>query len=647
MSFVASNYPVSSGTFFAARDKAVAELLAARNAQGHWAGELSSSALATATAVCALAIFSRDACVGRAEIRMLMERGLDWLVANQNPDGGWGDTDRSYSNISTTTLVWAALGTALKADRKFRVVVEGTERWLRQHAGGVEAERLSKAIAARYGKDRTFSIPILTMCALAGRLGTEAEAWRFVPQLPFELAVLPANWFGALRFPVVSYALPALIAIGQVRHHFRPTRNPITRMLRYAARERTLKVLSSIQPPNGGFLEAVPLTSFVTMSLAGMGLTEHPVTVRGIEFLVKSARSDGSWAIDSNLSTWVTTLSVNALLTGSHGAEGGGAGWKPTSQMGADGVLTAEEKLKIRDWLVGQQHRELHPYTQAAPGGWAWTDLPGGVPDADDTAGALLALHRLGTPDDITRDAACAGINWLMGLQNRDGGIPTFCKGWGALPFDRSSPDLTAHALGAWATWLDQLPDSQQVRVRKAIDRALEYLAVTQRDDGSWVPLWFGHQDSSNDENPLYGTARVLSALQPLVGCGAWPNAAMLATRATDWLVNTQKPDGGWSGAPVAPSSVEETALAVEALATQRGALFKCPAAVENRRSRSIARGAAWLVAKVESGEWREPSPIGFYFAKLWYYERLYPLIFTAGALRGAERELKIMNEEG
>ena len=36
-----------------------------------------------------------------------------------------------------------------------------------------------------------------------------------------------------------------------------------------------------------------------------------------------------------------------------------------------------------------------HPYTGAAPGGWAWTDLPGGVPDADDTPGALLALVAL------------------------------------------------------------------------------------------------------------------------------------------------------------------------------------------------------------------------------------------------------------
>ena len=39
---------------------------------------------------------------------------------------------------------------------------------------------------------------------------------------------------------------------------------------------------------------------------------------------------------------------------------------------------------------------------------------------------------------------------------------------------------------------------------------------------------------------------------------------------------------------------------------------------------------------KIESDEWLRPSPIGFYFAKLWYYERLYPMIFTVSALARA-----------
>jgi squalene-hopene/tetraprenyl-beta-curcumene cyclase len=47
-----------------------------------------------------------------------------------------------------------------------------------------------------------------------------------------------------------------------------------------------------------------------------------------------------------------------------------------------------------------------------------------------------------------------------------------------------------------------------------------------------------------------------------------------------------------------------------------------------------------WLVDTVEQGRLRQPSPIGFYFAKLWYHERLYPLVFAASALGQAVRQI-------
>ena len=513
------------------------------------------------------------------------------------------------------------------AEAKWPQTVRRAEAWLAEHSSteGQEAQSnaqpkaqfairnsqfaigsLIAAIIARYGKDRTFSVPILTMCALAGRLGEGKEAWRRVIQLPFELAALPQKFFAALRLPVVSYALPALIAIGQVRHHHLPTRNPLTRLLRDRARAKTLRVLERIQPPGGGFLEATPLTSFVTMSLAGGGNADHPVAHRGVEFLLKSMRPDGSWPIDTNLATWVTTLAVNALGPSIHE------------------VMSAEERGRILDWLLAQQYRTVHPYTNAAPGGWAWTDLPGGVPDADDTAGALLALKQLDDRSPRVREAAIAGVKWLLDLQNRDGGIPTFCRGWGHLPFDRSSPDLTAHALHAWAAWRDELPSELRARVHTAMARAVHYLDTQRGSAGEWIPLWFGNQHAPDDINPLYGTARVLHAL---AACNAPENIVRLDD-AERWLCATQNADGGWGGAAGIASSIEETALAVDALA---GCLAK------GRRSEAmetaLARGAMWLVERVESGVWREPAPIGFYFAKLWYFERLYPLIFTVGAL--------------
>ena len=598
----------------AALQRATSALLAEMNAAGHWTGELSSSALSTATAVVALAG------VDAARHAALILGGLRWLAENVNADGGWGDTTRSKSNISTTALCWAAFGAA-KCDGDFPSVVQNAETWLRKECGADESsanrarnastpsdsagsntawrtEILPAAIARRYGKDRTFSVPILMTLALSGRLG--AAGWGLIPKLPFELAAVSHKFWGALRLPVVSYALPALIAIGQAIHHHAPTRNPITRALRALSREKTLRLLVTLQPPNGGFLEATPLTSFVTMSLASMGLASHIVAQKGAEFLVASARADGSWPIDTNLATWTTTLAVKALA---HQPD----------------ALSSDQCRALRGWLLGQQWRAEHPYTHAAPGGWAWTDLPGGVPDADDTPGALLALKHLGPPDSATRSAALAGVRWLLGLQNRDGGIPTFCRGWGALPFDRSSQDLTAHTLRAWNAWRTEVKPPARPTLVRAMSRALGYLIRTQREDGAWVPLWFGNEEAPQDENPLYGTAHVVRALRELFGSGMMPAMAP-AARGAAWIAASQNDDGGWGGVRGVPSSVEETALALEALAG-------------TSHADSVERGAAWLVGRVESGAWREPAPIGFYFARLWYHERLYPLIWTVAAL--------------
>jgi squalene-hopene/tetraprenyl-beta-curcumene cyclase len=641
----------------AALAKARQALLDARTPAGHWEGELSASALSTATAVCALALLEKFR-VSNSEFRdasgdtprsapdtrhSAIAHGLAWLAAHVNPDGGWGDTTLSLSNISTTALVWAAFGVVPGADEKYRAVVTGAKKWLTQRAGGITPDQLADVIIARYGKDRTFSVPILTMCALSGRFGTGRDAWRRVLPLPFELAVFPQKLFAALRLPVVSYALPALIAIGQVRHHHWPTRNPLTRLARNLARAKTLRVLTNIQPTSGGFLEATPLTSFVVMSLAGSGNANHSVVIKGVEFLLKSVRPDGSWPIDTNLATWVTTLAVNALGPSIHK------------------VMSAEERQRILDWLLDQQYRTVHPYTNAPPGGWAWTDLPGGVPDADDTAGALLALTllgssrgneapsecgvrsaecRMGSPSLLTsaatsridprvREAAIAGVTWLLNLQNRDGGIPTFCRGWTNLPFDRSGSDLTAHALRAWLAWLPRVPTTMQTPVVNA----LRHLRVNQRADGSWIPLWFGNQHSLNEDNPTYGTARVLQALAGLDE-GEHPDVCGPKKRAVQWLLTAQNPDGGWGGSSGVASSVEETALAVEALAgVDPSDGTDAPLA--------LARGIEWLIHRVEDGTWTQPSPVGFYFAKLWYYERLYPQIFTVAALEQASRGLK------
>ncbi len=601
----------------AAAARAQAALLDRRAAGGWWVGQLSTSALSTATAVMALLQAVQAAEADASELagndqqlrlaaprwRALAVGGLQWLSEHQNADGGFGDTVLSVSNISTTMLVHAVfhfaagLGCSDPAGR-YPQVCAAAAAYV-QRAGGVPA------LLQRYGRDRTFSVPILTHCALAGIVD-----WREVIPLPFELACVPQKFYAALRLPVVSYALPALIAIGQVIFRKQGHWNPLLRWLRNASIQRSLKVLESIQPVNGGFLEATPLTSFVCMSLIGCGLLQHPVVQKCLQFIESSVRSDGSWPIDTNLTTWVTTLSVNAL----QGAVD--QDWRQCVDVSA-----------VRNWLMGQQYRVVHPYTGAAPGGWSWTDLPGGVPDADDTPGAMLAVLNLrGEAESYSQSERASLLQagtWLLGLQNRDGGWPTFCRGWGALPFDRSSCDLTAHVLRAFQLWNQRLgfPDPQ---FRKSMDRGVSYLLRQQRGDGTWLPLWFGNQFHRDDENPLYGTTRVLRAFASLDLLGT-----VAAERGVRWLVQNQNEDGGWSAVRGISSTVEETGLALEVLSEVAGL---------GGELGELARGASdraalWLALRVEAGTVEQPSPIGFYFAKLWYFEALYPLIFAVSGL--------------
>jgi squalene-hopene/tetraprenyl-beta-curcumene cyclase len=464
----------------------------------------------------------------------------------------------------------------------------------------------AEAVRARYGKDRTFSVPILMTCAVAGLVD-----WQEVPRLPFELACFPQSWFRFLHLPVVSYALPALIAIGQSVHQHRSGCNPLVHHLRNLATGKSMRVLQAIQPSNGGFLEATPLTSFVTLGLASSGRVEHQVVRQAVAFLKQSVRPDGSWPIDTNLATWVTTLAINALAA-------------------AGELKTLDRRTQLRDWLLSQQFHQRHPYTGADPGGWGWTDLPGSVPDADDTAGALLALHHLASvsPEDQDQvvEAIRLGTRWLLRLQNRDRGWPTFCRGWGYLPFDRSGSDLTAHVLKALHGWGFQFwrrlpfPGSWV----KAIEGGEQYLRSQQRADGSWLPLWFGNQHAPNEENATYGTARVLAAYRDLGKMDSNP-----ARRGLAWLVSAQNAEGGWGGAEGVPSSVEETALALEIL------LDAGPVGQD-----AVIKGLTWLVDQVEQGTWRCPTPMGYYFARLWYFEKLYPIIFTVAALGRARRSL-------
>ena len=548
------------------------KLCSLRQEDGIWRGVLSSSAISTSVSLFALYEIDKE------KYRSVIEAAAKWLEDTMCEDGSWGDSVDSPSNPTATLLSFAALHAVGHDSPRTRQLL--TERF-----GGYSDDKIIEGVLKYYGKDLTFSVPILVMCAMTGVI----HSWDKIPSFPFELAVLPQRFFRFLNLPVVSYAIPALIAVGILR--FKKGKRGLVSGIRQQFIPSCLKVLTRLQPEDGGFLEAAPLTAFVSMCMSGAGYREHPVTQKAAQFLVDTVRADGSWPIDTDLSGWLTSLSIRVL----------------------------GDDLPNRDFLLSRlknnQTKAEHPFTGAKAGGWGWSDLSGSVPDGDDTSGALIALHHL--TGGIRCKGVKSGVKWLMALQNNDGGMPTFCKGWGKLPFDRSSADITAHALLALGSWRKQLPAAFQIQVENSEKRLLAWLETHQAEDGSWTPLWFGDQDSDDEASPVYGTATALYYLAQL------SFSSTMTQRGIEFLLQSQNEDGGWGGKK-----------GVESKATLTGKALSALAGYADTPKVAMERAVDYLLKRHEEGTLLKNEPIGLYFARLWYSEELYPLIFVLDGLK-------------
>ena len=475
---------------------------------------------------------------------------------------------------------------------------------------------------------------------------------------------------------------PIVMAVGLAKLHNDPTRNPITRLARHSLRNKTLSCLEQTQGADDSFLASPLMTAFVVMSLADAGYQDCAIVSRGIEFLLTSVRGDASWPSVASVATTNTVLALEAYPKQSiaaatqswdslHHDETPSAEWHGASITGDTVVTHASPEVtnesrhvceRAIDWLLNTQHSTISGITGSPAGGWSDDGTPGAQSNALATAGVVRTLAASFAFDGSARSArieraAGLGVGWLLEMQNDDGGWGTFSHDDEAESNSGSGVDPTAQALRALGAWqrlwkIDSQRYSQAAlssvisRIRPAIDRGLKYLESEQRDDGCFVPLWFGNVHQPNAENPVLGTALVLTTFAEL--CCLDTNTAQ---RAASWMVASQHSSGGW-GPPRVPvdysgnerdgnlrswrendtlarfCSVEETAAAICALLP----LATATPAIE----RAVSRGLNWLTNAVEQDQHRQAAIIGFYFAQIWYYERLYPLVFGAGALSRA-----------
>jgi squalene-hopene/tetraprenyl-beta-curcumene cyclase len=237
-----------------------------------------------------------------------------------------------------------------------------------------------------------------------------------------------------------------------------------------------------------------------------------------------------------------------------------------------------------------------------------------------------MALRAVVHPDRERLEAAIArATGWTLGMQCRDGGFAAFdadntralCR---ELPFcdfgeviDPPSADVTAHVLEMLAG--EGRADGAKARAARA------WLLRAQEDDGSWFGRW--------GANHLYGTG---AAVPALLRTGLARDHPAIR-RAVRWLELCQNPDGGfgedlrsyqdagWRGR--GPSTASQTAWALLALLAADG---DSPAAV---------RAVEWLVSTQRpDGGWDEPWFTGTGFPGDFYIRyHLYALHFPLMAL--------------
>jgi squalene-hopene/tetraprenyl-beta-curcumene cyclase len=300
----------------------------------------------------------------------------------------------------------------------------------------------------------------------------------------------------------------------------------------------------------------------------------------------------------------------------------------------ADAQLPADHPAWARavEWLLAKEVREPGDWhTRRAgvePTGWHFQFRNAFYPDLDDSAMVVLALNRSPLADDPAVVASTRrGVNWLLSMQNRDGG-------WAAydvdidnqvltqLPFadhnamlDPSCADITARVLELLGT-LGYRTD------HPAVARAVDYLWSTQEPEGCWYGRW--------GVNYIYGTWQVLQGLKALDFHMDHP----ALKNAVEWLERAQQPSGAWGETcrSYDDPSVKGTG---EPTPSQTAWATLGLIAAGRAFSPAVRTGIDYLTqTQLPDGSWDEPQFTGTGFPRVFYLRyHLYAVYFPLMAL--------------
>ena len=535
---------------------------------------------------------------------------VNYIVGTQREDGTWGQYYGALGDLSTTTECYFALKLAgVSPDEPF--MKKAREFILSQ--GGVPKTRIFTKI----------------WLALFGQWD-----WNGTPTMPPELMFLP-SWFPLNIYDFSSWARATIVPMfillterpvcpvpdhAHIDELYPNSRNETDYSLRkpkemigwrglfyYAdrllkraeksrwkpTRSRALRLaeewILSHQEADGSWGGIQPPWVYSLMALKCLGYaSDHPVIAKGMQGFEGFAIEEGdTWRVQACLSpVWDTCLAMIGLLDSGlppdHPALVKAGQWMLKEQIRTGG-----------DWQVN--NRKLQP------GGWAFEFENDLYPDIDDVSEVIMALDQVRLPNERDKKEAVArGVQWLLGMQSKNGGWAAFDKDntrliISRIPFsdfgealDPPSVDVSAHLVEMFGRlgYRKEFPP---------VAKSLSWILSEQEPDGCWFGRW--------GVNYVYGTGAVLPALEAV----GEDMSQDYVRRAVQWLLDHQNADGGWgescasyvdaSSRGRGPSTASQTAWALMALL----------AAGEGGHP-ATERGIQYLAdTQQEDGSWDEP----------------------------------------
>lgn len=357
-------------------------------------------------------------------------------------------------------------------------------------------------------------------------------------------------------------------------------------------------------------------SSTILMVLALLALDydrKHPLIAKAVQGLTAmQCKVDEKTTMQNSPSTvWDTALIAYALQ------EAGTAQDHMAIQRASDYLVSMQQDTKA-DWSIH------NPDT--VPGGWGFSESNTLNPDVDDTTAALRAIHTRSTSSTSYRASWNRGLNWVLSMQNEDGGWPAFEKNtnkkmltWLAIDgaksaaIDPSEADLTGRTLEFLGNYAGL--DSKHA----LIQRGTKWLMEHQEKDGSWYGRW--------GVCYIYGTWAALTGLK----AAGLSSSHETLKKGAEWLLLIQNADGGWGEScqsdrllryvPLGESTPSQTAWALDALI-----------ACEPKPTSAVDQGILRLIGSLHENDWKTSYPTGAglpgnFYSHYHSYRYIWPLL--------------------